>query len=255
MSEGPCRCPHVPVLSHAAGQGAGVRHYPGAAVCSARDGFYGRGWSGAEAAGHGRARCRGTQTRVAPPARPPRLSHAREMGCGLPGDGGKRKCSSQIILGALQGLHWVLSGGARNTYQQIFRVLPLSLWCSQGSLHTSNPQPRHLSLPPNEPSHPCQALTPWQPLNPLQASHPRGAQPLQLGETPGMSPPSSSWAPHGQRSPLREGLCQETQPEAGPDPRSSSPQAKQAESPPFLWDPSLSPSPGDSPRVRVLPVL
>lgn len=48
VSEGPCRCPQVPVLSHAAGQGAGVRHCPGAAVCSARGGFYGRGWSGAE---------------------------------------------------------------------------------------------------------------------------------------------------------------------------------------------------------------
>lgn len=35
---------------------------------------------------------------------------------------------------------------------------------------------------------PCQAPTPWQPFNPLQSFHPRGAQPLQLGQTPGMSP-------------------------------------------------------------------
>lgn len=55
-SEGPCRCPQVAVLSHTAGQGAGVGRCPGGAVCSALGGFYSPGLdrSRRRLAGHGR---------------------------------------------------------------------------------------------------------------------------------------------------------------------------------------------------------
>lgn len=172
-----------------------------------------------------------------------------------PGDGmwaprrwGKKRGSSQIVLEALKCLPWILSGSAKNRPKN--RILPLNPWCSQGSLHTPNPQPRHFSVARNEPSPPLLTLQSPHPTESSPGSTSQGTQPLQLGETPEKSPLSCSWprlAPCGQRSPLGEGRYQVAQPEPGPDQRSSSPQAKQAEPPPFLWDPSLSPSPGDPP--------
>lgn len=78
-------------------QGAGVRHCPGPALCSALGEFYSHGAGlGPKAPSRGRARC---QTRVAPPARFWQLSHAQETGCGLPGNGGRVEAAPKLLRG------------------------------------------------------------------------------------------------------------------------------------------------------------
>lgn len=165
-------------------------------------------------------------------------------------------------FGDPQGFALDIIRSAQKLVPADFRILPLNPWCSQGSLHPPNPQPRHPSLPPNEPSqpsaHPAKPPphgSPWI----LSKLHiPGGLSPSSWGRTPRRAPPAPAghavlgtlWT---QITPWR-GAVPSDPARARPRPKVQQPLSK-AQPPPFLWDPSLSPSPGDTPRVKVLPLL
>lgn len=258
-SEGPCRCPQVPVLSHGAAKGRGSDIAPAPLFAQRWAGFTATGldW------GRRRPAVAGHAVKHVWPRQPDsgsfHMPRRRDVGSQ---ETGEEERQLPNYFGDPQGFALDIIRSAQKLVPADFRILPLNPWCSQGSLHPPNPQPRHPSLPPNEPSqppaHPAKPPphgSPWI----LSKLHiPGGLSPSSWGRTLRRAPPAPAgravlgtlWT---QITPWR-GVVPNDPARARPRPKVQQPLSK-AEPPPFLWDPSLSPSPGDTPRVKVLPLL
>lgn len=201
------------------------------------------GWMGAESAqprsGHGAGWPEQGQPRVAPAAKSRWPWHAQEVGCGQPGEGGKRRGGSHMIFGGPQGFvpppsqaqALILLGSSQKHVPGLCPFDPDSRW-SKGSLLVPNPRRVAETLPITS-----------ERSRPTKSPHPLAAPRAGGGWGVGRSPHTMRW--HPMSIPWRRGcpegpshsLAKPRGPAAARDPTApKDPPAKQAELPPFLRD-------------------
>lgn len=133
-----------------------------------------------KAAGHGRARCQVTSGDKHVWPRQPDPCGFHMLGRWDVGsqEMGEEEKQLTNCFGGPKGFALDIIRSGQKCEPADFRILPLNAWCSQGSPKPSAKTPLTASKGAIAPlCSPCQAPTPWLPLDPLQASHPRGFSP------------------------------------------------------------------------------